>query len=306
MVDGVDRGWLGTRVVSETYFSTCGVVHGVATVARISARSDARSGRSPTAPSQPSCSSRSRNLHPVPRGLGDHAAVARRAARLCLPLPLRPCGRRSGRPRARNRPRAGGPPGGPGRARPRSRCDGRRPGPPTTRRLDAAERLGFSTATAPSSWSGGRRDRMLGRGRAVPGPALERRRRGARYVQIGVFGQAIDTIPSTASSRRSSCVSSGFASTPRSWRRAMTLIEDRSSRVGAARQRGRAARRLGTRLRRPPGRQGDQGTSSTRGSEPRACTQRTEGRQHEDRALHRAVQRQAAGGGGRLRIRSRL
>ncbi len=55
---------------------------------------------------------------------------------------------------------------------------------------------------------------------------LEAARRGARYVQIGVFGKPV-TVPLDNVFQKELVVTSGFASTPRSWRRAMTLIETR-------------------------------------------------------------------------------
>ena len=50
--------------------------------------------------------------------------------------------------------------------------------------------------------------------------------RGARYVQVGVFGKLV-TVPLDNVFQKELVVTSGFASTPRSWRRAMTLIETR-------------------------------------------------------------------------------
>jgi L-iditol 2-dehydrogenase len=55
---------------------------------------------------------------------------------------------------------------------------------------------------------------------------LERARRGGRYVQIGLAGKAV-TIPFDLICYKELRVSSGFASTPSSWTRAMELIEAR-------------------------------------------------------------------------------
>ena len=56
---------------------------------------------------------------------------------------------------------------------------------------------------------------------------LEAAARGGRYVQVGVFGKAV-TVPLDHVFAKELVVSSGFASTPRSWRRALTLIERRA------------------------------------------------------------------------------
>ncbi len=56
---------------------------------------------------------------------------------------------------------------------------------------------------------------------------LEAARRGGRYVQIGVFGRPV-TVPLDRVFEKELVVTSGFASTPRSWRRALSLIERRS------------------------------------------------------------------------------
>lgn len=53
--------------------------------------------------------------------------------------------------------------------------------------------------------------------------ALESARRGARYVQVGIFGRSVSVRFDTVLYKELH-VSSGFASTPISWRRAMSLI----------------------------------------------------------------------------------
>jgi L-iditol 2-dehydrogenase len=55
---------------------------------------------------------------------------------------------------------------------------------------------------------------------------LELVRQGGRYVQVGIFGRPV-TVRLDAVLYKEVVVSSGFASTPRSWRRAMTLLEHR-------------------------------------------------------------------------------
>ena len=56
---------------------------------------------------------------------------------------------------------------------------------------------------------------------------LEQVRRGGRYVQVGVFGKRV-TVPLDRVFQTECVVTSGFASTPRSWRRALALIERRA------------------------------------------------------------------------------
>ena len=54
---------------------------------------------------------------------------------------------------------------------------------------------------------------------------LDAARRGARYVQIGVFGRPV-TVPLDEVFRKELLVTSGFASTHASWLAAMSLIEE--------------------------------------------------------------------------------
>ncbi|CAH0223876.1 D-arabitol-phosphate dehydrogenase [Microbacterium sp. Bi121] len=61
---------------------------------------------------------------------------------------------------------------------------------------------------------------------SAPGAATAMRsaRRGARYVQVGIFGRDV-TLPLDTVLYKELTVTSGFASTPTSWRAAMRLIE---------------------------------------------------------------------------------
>jgi L-iditol 2-dehydrogenase len=58
------------------------------------------------------------------------------------------------------------------------------------------------------------------------GAALRAVRRGGRYVQVGIFGRDV-TLPIDMVLYKELIVTSGFASTPTSWGRAMALIEQR-------------------------------------------------------------------------------
>jgi L-iditol 2-dehydrogenase len=55
---------------------------------------------------------------------------------------------------------------------------------------------------------------------------LSAARRGGYYIQVGIFGGEI-TVPLDQVLYKELVLSSGFASTPRSWRRAMSLIENK-------------------------------------------------------------------------------
>ncbi|WP_426181674.1 zinc-dependent alcohol dehydrogenase [Microbacterium sp. TWP3-1-2b2] len=55
--------------------------------------------------------------------------------------------------------------------------------------------------------------------------ALYAARRGARYVQVGIFGRDV-TLPFDTVLYKEVTITSGFASTPTSWRTAMRLIEE--------------------------------------------------------------------------------
>ncbi|MGH2944732.1 MAG: alcohol dehydrogenase catalytic domain-containing protein [Solirubrobacteraceae bacterium] len=60
---------------------------------------------------------------------------------------------------------------------------------------------------------------------------LDAVRRGGRFVQIGIFGRPV-SVPLDLVLEKEIEVSSGFASTPRAWRRALTLIERRAVELG--------------------------------------------------------------------------
>lgn len=223
--EGVSPSWAGARVVSETYYSTC------------RACAWCLDGRPNLCPERRSIGSfadgafapfmivPARNLHPVPEWLGDHAAsLAEPLACVCQCL-CDPAVVSAG-----DRVLVTGP----GPIGLLAAQVARAHGAAVTvvglasdrARLDAAERLGFTTATAVepesatvviecSGAAGGART------------ALEAAARGARYVQVGVFGKDVEA-PLDRIFQKELTMTSGFASTPRSWRRAMTLIEDRA------------------------------------------------------------------------------
>ena len=220
---GVDAAWLGARVVAETYFSTCGVC------------AWCRDGRTNLCPERRSIGSfvdgafaptlviPARNLHHVPEWLGDHAAsLAEPLACVCHCL-CDPAAVAAG-----DRVLVTGP--GPIGllAAQVARAHGATvtvQGLPSDQlRLDAAARLGLMTTTeAESDWA----NVVIECSGAAGGArsALEAATRGARYVQIGVFGRDVE-VPLDRIFQKELVTTSGFASTPRSWRRAMQLIND--------------------------------------------------------------------------------
>ncbi len=223
--EGVSSTWAGARVVSETYYSTC------------RACAWCLDGRPNLCPERRSIGSFAdgafapfvivpvRNLHPVPDWLGDHAAsLAEPLACVCHCL-CDPAVVAAG-----DRVLVTGP----GPIGLLAAQVARAHGAAVTvvglasdrARLDAAERLGFTTATAAEPESATVVIECSGAA-AGARTALEAAARGARYVQIGVFGKDV-AAPLDRIFQKELMITSGYASTPRSWRRAMTLIEDRA------------------------------------------------------------------------------
>jgi L-iditol 2-dehydrogenase len=98
-------------------------------------------------------------------------------------------------------------------------------------RLAAARALGFETSTTDDGPL--EADVAVDCSGASAGIsfALESVRRGGRYVQIGVAGKPV-TIPLDLVLFHELTVTSGFASTPGSWRRALELVEARQVELG--------------------------------------------------------------------------
>lgn len=230
--DGVPRDWLGARVVSETFFSTCGGCEWC------------RDGRINLCPSRRSIGSfvdgafaprlvvPAINLHRVPDWLADHAAV--------MVEPLACVAHCLLEPRAVL-------PGdqvlvtGPGPVGLLAAQVARALGgevlvyglPSDAERLAAARALGLDATSEPGVVEE-RLGPRLGADVAIEcsGAAggatlcLERLRRGGRYVQVGVFGKPV-TVPLDRVFQTEAVVTSGFASTPRSWLAALALVERR-------------------------------------------------------------------------------
>jgi L-iditol 2-dehydrogenase len=228
---GVAEEWLGARVVCETYFSTCGECEWC------------RDGRANLCPDRRSIGSAVdggfarrvvvpvRNLHRIPDWLDGHAAaLAEPLACVCHCL----CDPAAVTPGDSVLVTGPGPIGL--LAAQVARAHGgdvlvtglRR----DEVRLAAARALGFETAYAEDGL-GPREFHVVVECSGSAGGAtacLEHARRGGRYVQVGVFGKPV-TVPLDEVFRKELRVTSGFASTPRSWRRALGLIERRSVRL---------------------------------------------------------------------------
>jgi L-iditol 2-dehydrogenase len=220
--EDVDSGWVGARVVSETYFSTCGRCE----YCRDGRRNLCLERRSIGTHVDGAFASRlivpAANLHRIPDWLDEHAAtLAEPLACVCnclLDPPVVGAG---------DRVLVIGPGAVGLLAAQVARANG---GRVTVRgierdraRLALARELGLDTGDSSASpdvvvecsgSEGGVRD------------GLTALRRGGRFVQIGLRGADI-TAPFDTICFHELTVTSGFASTAASWRQAMRLIEDR-------------------------------------------------------------------------------
>ena len=226
--DGVDPDWLGARVVTETYYAVCGAC-AFCRAGRINLCPERRSiGTHVDGGFAPRVLLPARGLHRIPDWLdASVAALAEPLACVCHSL-LEP-------------PRVGagddvlvvGPgPVGLLAAQVAHACGARvhvRGTPRDERRLEAARELGFATSVV-----GERLGESMDADVVVEcsgheaGMAfgLESARRGGRYVQIGLAGKPV-ALPFDEVCFRELTVTSGFASTPFSWRRALELVEER-------------------------------------------------------------------------------
>jgi L-iditol 2-dehydrogenase len=223
---GVDAGWDGARVVSETYFSTCGHCR------------QCRAGRPNLCPERRSIGTHvdgafaesvvvpAAGLHRVPERLDDAAAA------LCEPLAC-VCQSLLDPPAVM--------PGdrvlvvGPGTigllaAQVAAAAGGEvevRGTEQDAPRLALAGRLGYATSLAGAdALDEAAYDVTVDCSGAGPGiaDALRAARPAGRHVQIGLAGKDV-TLPFDLICFKELAVTSGFASTPASWRRALALLE---------------------------------------------------------------------------------
>jgi L-iditol 2-dehydrogenase len=224
--EGVDGGWLGARVVSETYFSTCGRCEHCR-VGRINLCLERQSiGTHVDGAFAPRLHVPVSNLHRIPDWLDGHvAALAEPLACVCHSL-IEPPVVRDGDAVLVTGP---GPVGL--LASQIARAEGARVhvhGLAQDRvRLEVARELDFETSTT----EGGAVEADVvvecSGSEAAMAFGLAAARRGGRYVQIGLAGRPV-TLPLDLLCFRELTITSGFASTPSSWTRALELLESRS------------------------------------------------------------------------------
>jgi L-iditol 2-dehydrogenase len=224
--EGVEDSWLGARVAAETYFSTCGeCVH--CRAGRINLCPERRSiGTHVDGAFAPRLHAPASNLHRPPDWLDG------RAAALCEPLACVCHSLFEPEPavRAGDDVLVSGP--GPVGllASQVARAEGGRVHvrgtPRDDRRLAAARELGLETSTTEDrpvdadvviECSGS--ETGIAQGLAVA-------RRAGRYVQIGLAGRPV-TLPFDLVCFHELTITSGFASTPTSWRKALELVGER-------------------------------------------------------------------------------
>lgn len=224
--EGVEDSWLGARVVSETYYSTCGECEWCRS-GRINLCPDRRSlGSFVDGGFAPRVVVPVKNLHRIPGWLDDHAAaLAEPLACVCHCL-LDPDAVEAG-----DRVLVTGPgPVGLLAAQVARALGGdvTVTGLPSDEvRLAAARALGLATALAPDDGLSDFHVVVECSGSAGgAATCLRGARRGGRYVQVGVFGKDV-TVPLDAVFEKELVVTSGFASTPASWQRALALVAGR-------------------------------------------------------------------------------
>lgn len=224
--EGVDEAWHGARVVSETYFSTCGTC------------AWCRAGRRNLCPERRSLGSAVdggfaprvevplENLHRIPDWLDGMAAVLMEPlACCCQSLPEGVVG-------DGDEVLVVGPgPVGLLAAQVATAAGGRvhvRGVPRDAARLSLAASLGLATSTTEGE-PPGEFDVVVECSGHASGMtfALESARRGARYVQIGLAGKPV-SLPFDFVCFKELTVTSGNASTSVSWRRALALVDSRA------------------------------------------------------------------------------
>jgi L-iditol 2-dehydrogenase len=229
--EGADPAWIGVRVASETFHSTCGACPWCRDGRPNLCRSRASIGSGVDGGFAALVAVPARNLHRLPD------TVSRYAGALCEPLA---CVCQS--LLARQHVAAGDDvlvlgPGAIGllAAQVARAAGGRVLVVGTDRdavRLTAARRLGFDTALASErpameALGGGHGPHVVvecSGSEAAMATALEVVRPGGRHVQIGQTAARV-AVPFALTSFKEIEVSGGFASTPRSWRQAMALLE---------------------------------------------------------------------------------
>jgi L-iditol 2-dehydrogenase len=224
--EGVDEGWLGARVASETYFSTCGrCAHCLA--GRVNLCVQRRSiGTHVDGAFAPRLTVPATNLHRLPDWLdGRVAALCEPLACVCHSV-LEP----ESAVAAGDEVLVVGPgPVGLLEAQVARAAGGMVHVRGTTRderRLGAAHELGFQTSTTQDGPVAADVVIECSGSEAGIASGLAAARRGGRYVQMGVVGREAK-IPFDLVCFHELTITSGFASTPSSWATALELVADR-------------------------------------------------------------------------------
>jgi L-iditol 2-dehydrogenase len=222
---GVEDSWLGARVVTETFFSTCG---------RCPACRDGRPNLCPRRRSigthvdggfAPLLVSPERNLHRVPDWLAAPAAALSEPLACVCQCMFDPPAVSPG-----DRVLVAGPgPMGLLAAQVAATMGGAVTVaglPSDEERLQVARRLGFATLTqAPEAESVEVAIDASGSAGGIAA-CLTAARRGGRFVLIGISGAPVSVSLDSALFKELE-LATGFASTPRAWRRALALLERR-------------------------------------------------------------------------------
>jgi L-iditol 2-dehydrogenase len=224
--DGVEESWLGVRVASETYFSTCGqCVH--CRSGRVNLCPERRSiGTHVDGAFAPRLTVPSSNLHRLPDWLdGPTAALCEPLACVCHSV-LEP----EPAVEAGDDVLVTGPgPVGLLAAQVARAAGGSvhlRGTPDDDRRLAVASDLGFGTSTTEDGPVEADVVIECSGSQAGITSSLAATRRGGRYVQMGLAGQPV-SVPFDVVTFHELTITSGFASTPTSWVKALELVTER-------------------------------------------------------------------------------
>jgi L-iditol 2-dehydrogenase len=224
--EGVDDSWRGARVVAETYFSTCGHCEQCVSGRRNLCLERRSIGSYVDGGFAARVQVPARNLHRIPDWLDGRVAAMTEPLACCCQSLLNP---------ERVEPGDAVLVVGPGPigllAAQVARAAGGdvhvRGTPRDAARLAVAARLGLATSTTDDG-AAGSFDVVVECSGQEAGIvfALESARRGGRYVQIGIAGRPV-SIPFDLVCFGELTLTSGNASTPASWTRALDLIVNR-------------------------------------------------------------------------------
>jgi L-iditol 2-dehydrogenase len=223
--EGVEDDWLGTRAVSETYFSTCGRCP-FCTSGRPNLCAERRSiGTHVDGAFAPLLHVPVSGLHRIPDWLDETtAALSEPLACVCHSLHDPPSVAEGADVLV-----VGPGPIGLLAAQVARAAGGRVHVRGTQRdeaRLGAARALGFETSSGGECPEADVVVECSGNEHGIA-LALERVRRGGRVVQMGLAGKPV-SIPFDHVCFKEVTLTSGFASTPSSWERALALVEERA------------------------------------------------------------------------------